>query len=721
MAKKLPPPPQRILAAAIIFALSTLAAHAAPTSEADNQAKPEAETLPTVVISGSESYNEGQISADSNIGILGKKRVIDTPFNVTTYTAKLIKNQQARTLEDVLTNDPSVRFTTSQGHMYENFRIRGFDVNSTDVAINGMFGLSPEGHVPVEFIEQVQVLKGPSALYSGMAPGGGVGGVVDITPKRATDDAVTEGTLGYTSDALYGAHVDVGRRFGIDKKWGVRVNAAYANGDTTLDGQSKKREFASAALDYRGTNLNATMDAYHSQESYKGGTPAMFWFAGTAIPQAPDPAINQFKNGYGKLESNAVILRGEYAFNDKLTAFAGVGVKNYDYSGFINGTHARNIKASGDYTGNMIGQLGYLDSVSAEAGLRGKFNTDGLKHEAVLHLTNLDQEGGSTNTSASFSSNIYHPIATPMVALPTAKSKTGETTLSSVALMDTVSFLNDKVQLTLGARNQQVKTKSFSATNGAQTANYDKSAVTPAIALLVKPWGDHVSLYANYVQGLSKGDEVTDTKATNYKQIFAPYKTDQKELGVKWDARGFTNTLALFEINKPILVSIGNSNNPTYTDGGEKRVRGLEWNTFGNLTDGLRLLGGATYTQGTLTKTAYNLNNGKTAVGAPRWQANLGLEWDTPWLRDLTLSGRVQSSSNQYLDAANTQKIPGWAQYDFGARYLVRINDARKLTLNLNIINLFDRHYYSGSFSDTTPIATLGPKRTVSLSATMNF
>jgi iron complex outermembrane receptor protein len=244
--------------------------------------------------------------------------------------------------------------------------------------------------------------------------------------------------------------------------------------------------------------------------------------------------------------------------------------------------------------------------------------------------------------------------------------------------------------------------------------------VTPAVAIVVKPWGPDVSLYANYVQGLSKGDSVTDTSASNYGQVFAPYKTKQQELGVKWNAGTFTNTLAFFQIDKPMLVTEGSTAKPTYADGGEKRVRGVEWNTFGELAAGVRVLGGVTYTQGTQVKTSYGRYDGNTAVGAPRWQANAGLEWDTPWVPGVTLSARVQATSSQYADAANKLQIPGWGQLDLGARYATQIN-GRDVVYRLNVNNVFDKHYYAGSFSDTTPIVTLGPARTVTASASISF
>lgn len=695
-----------------------------------NQDAATEQTLPAVKVSATADqhaelpapYAGGQVARGARLGALGNQNVMDTPFNITSYTAELIENQQARSVADLMANDPSVRFTTSSGHAYENFRVRGFDVNSSELAINGVFGLAPVGHAPLEAVERVELLKGPSALYSGMPPGGGVGGVINLVPKRAGDDPLTRVSLGYQSAGQVLSSFDLGRRGGEHNAFGARVNGAFSNGDTELDGQSKKRQFLSGAFDYRGEALTASLDAYYNKESFSGGTPAMYWFQNsTPIPSALDPRKNMFPGASGELESKAVIARAEYEFNPHLTAFASAGVMNFEQSGFINGTHARNIAVNGNFTAATNGTRSYTDSVAAEAGLRSRFATGTVGHEVVLHATGLEQESGSATNSVSASSNIYNPVSSlVMPASPASAPKTSETTLSSLALVDTLSLLDDRLRITVGLRNQNVKTTNYNASTGAATAKYDKSAVTPALGVVVKPWGASVSLYANYVQGLSKGDTVSDTLATNRNVVFAPYKTEQMEGGIKWEAGTFTNTLSLFEITKPTMVALGSAMNPTYTDDGEKRVRGLEWNTFGELTRNLRVLGGIAYSQGVQTKTAYNRYDGNVAIGAPRWQGNLGTEWDVPMVSGLTLSGRVVTTSSQYLDAANQQRIPGWGIVDAGARYSTKL-EGRPLVLRLTANNLFDKRYWSGSFSDSYSMATLGAPRTITASATMDF
>lgn len=682
-------------------------------------------TLPSVQVSAATekptdlpaSYAGGQVAKGARLGLLGNQNVMDTPFNITSYTAQLIEDQGAQTVAEVLKNDPSVRFTTSGSHAMENFRLRGFDVHGSDLAINGMYGLAPQGNSTLEFVERVEVLKGPSALFTGMAPSGGIGGVINLVPKRAGDDPLTRITLGYQTNTQFETKVDVGRRFGEDKALGLRINGSYSDGETDLEGQDKTRKFLSAALDYRSKELTASLDVYSSKQSFDGGSQAMFGFASPNIPSAPDPSKNYLRSADGELKNQAVMARAEYAFNNQVSAFAALGVRNYDYSGWVTGTHVHNVVPDGSAQVRGVAQRGYDDSVSSEVGTRFNFSTGSVQHQLVLQLTRLEIEAGShSSVSGMQPTNLQNPII-PVLPAPPAGSvpKTSDTTLSSLALVDTLSFMNDAVRLTLGLRQQRVEQTSYAA--GAVTGSYDKKALTPAVGLVLKPWGEGISLYANYVEGLSQGGSVKAVNGYTQDQTFKPYQTEQKEIGVKWNAGSFTNTVSLFEINKPELITTGTAPALVAADNGESRVRGLEWNTFGQLTPTLRVLGGISYTKSELTKTAGGVNEGNELFGVPRWQANLGAEWDTP-LAGLSLSTNLIATSKQYLNNANTYEIPGWTQVDIGARYATKVA-SRQTTFRVGVNNLFDRHYYSGSFAE--PRATLAQGRTVQASVAVDF
>ncbi|WP_420994170.1 TonB-dependent siderophore receptor [Cupriavidus sp. 30B13] len=681
--------------------------------------------LPAVIVSARgesaealpEPYAGGQVARGARLGLLGNADIMDVPFNIASYTAQSIEDQQAGTVGDVLVNDPAVRFTTSAGHIYENYSLRGFAVSADDLALNGMYGLSPYGHSPTEFIERVEVLKGPGALLSGMAPSGGVGGVINLVPKRAGDEPLTRLSADYISSSQFGGHLDLGRRFGDRKEFGVRINAAARDGDTELDGQSKRRLLGAVGLDYRGERLRLSLDAYANQEDIRNGSPWMASFSGPVVASPPRPGTNLLRGTYGRLENKAAVLRGEYDLADQVTAYAGVGALGFHYSGFINGTRAGSVKPSGSYTGMTYNQDGYTDSLSAEAGVRARARTGPVGHQLVLGATVLQLKSGTINkTSAGYASNIYDP-ATPLLAgEPGSAPRTAQTTLTSFALADTLSFAGERVLLTAGVRAQRVQTKTFSSTTGAQTADYDKSALTPALGLVVKPFGPQWSLYANYIEGLSQGDTVTDTGARNFGQVFAPYKSKQVEAGAKWDTGEIANTLSVFQVSKPSMLKDNASN--TYNADGEQRNRGVEWNVFGQLARQVRVLGGVTYTQGLLTHTAGGAYDGNTAYGTPRWVGTAALEWDLPWLPGLTLTGRAVRTSWQYINSANTQRIPGWTRYDAGARYAARIQ-GRKVVFRASVENLLDRSYWTGTFNDG--FVTQNAPRTFKLSTTIDF
>lgn len=663
-----------------------------------------------------EAYDGGQVARGGRLGLLGNKDFMDMPFSLTAYTAQTIQDQQSTTLADVLDNDPSVRFTTSSGHMYENFSIRGFPLTADEVSLNGMFGLSPYGHVPTEFIERVEVLKGPNALLNGMSPSGAVGGAINVVTKKAESEPLTRLTADYLSDSQFGVQADIGRRFGDREEIGIRFNGALRDGRTTLDGQNKQRQFGSVALDLKTDRVRIGLDAYTDTEKFTGGSPWMATFATTVVPPPPS-GTNVLRGEFGNLESNGAQLRAEVDVTDAVTAYAGIGALSYRYSGFITGTRTGPIKPDGSYTGATYFQRGWTDNLSLDAGVRTRFRTGFAKHELTLSATALETTSGNVfTTSANYNSNIYAPVNPTLAKDPGAAPKTAESTLSSFALADTISMWQDRVTLIAGVRSQRVRAAAFAAATGARTSNYDESAITPAFGLVLKPFGPNLSLYGNYIEGLTQGGMVTDVSAANYGQVFAPYRSKQAEVGVKWDAGSFSNTLSLFQITKPGMIKDVATN--TYNPDGEQRNRGVEWNVFGEFTPRWRVLGGVAYTRGELTKTAGNLYNGNTPYGVPKWTANLGTEWDLPWVPGLTLTGRMISTSAQYVNSANTQQIGGWTRYDVGARYRTKLY-GKGVVFRAAVENVTNRIAWSGTFNDGYVIQNA--PRTFKLSASIDF
>ncbi|MGC4097120.1 MAG: TonB-dependent receptor [Nitrospira sp.] len=668
-------------------------------------------------------YAGGDVARGGRVGILGNRDMMDTPFTQMTYTSKLIQNQQTRFLGDVLRNDPSVQINQSTASAFMNYSVRGFIMSQGDTLFNGL-AIAPvlQGTMMTEGIERVEVLRGPNALLHGAAPGGSIGGMVNVVPKRAGDEALTQITAQYLTDTQGGGHVDVGRRFGTNKQFGVRINGVYRNGNLSIDHVSRESAMATVGLDYRGDLVRVSADFGYQEQEVLGGR-RQFNVAGSviALPGPPNTSINA--NQPWEPNRNRAFygtLRGEVDVTKQITAFADFGIiKDRRQSILTN-------RVITDSQGSLAPETDFsfafdFQVLTFNTGLRGVFDTGPIHHRAVAAYTQNSTDAlRSLNATASLpASNIYNPVfasAPPSSVFPSHGDMrpSSEINLHSAMLGDTLSILDERVQLTTGFRFQQIKVTEFNLTTGAVSDSYDKSAVTPMVGLVVRPW-QKVSLYGNFVEGLQQGP-MAPLGAANAGEVFAPFRSRGYEAGVKVDFGRLAATLAGFQITQPSAF-INPTTNVFGVDG-ERRHRGVELSVFGEVTEGLRLLGGTSYIDAELTKTEGGVNEGNKAPLTPFTFTFYG-EWDVPMLKGITLTSRVTHGSSQYINFANTQKIPSWTQWDLGARYRVEYMNGKPITIRAFLENLLDTNAWYGTMN-AGQIYPRDP-RTFLLSATFDF
>ncbi|MCI2809152.1 TonB-dependent receptor [Eoetvoesiella caeni] len=515
-----PPSLLHLTAASLLIASGGAAAQtAAPTT-----------ILPAVTVQGSQGadglqkpYAGGQVAKGGSLGLLGTSNVMDTPFSTVNYTAEFIEDTQARTLADVVTNDASVRTTTSTDGFGEDFQIRGFSVGTGDVGLNGLYGLLSANRVPMEMVERVELLKGPGTLMRGIPPNGGIGGSINVVTKRAHDEPLTRLTTTYTSKANFGTHVDVGQRFGEDNAWGVRFNGVLRGGEASINDGSQKLGLGALALDYQGQRLRWSLDAlyqddkvddFRSQISFRPDI--------TEIPAAPDGRIAFYPDTTLTQRDKTIASRLEYDLTDNLTAHIGLGYRdNVVKQVFPVSVDPVTLARQGvDADGNFGVMNSYYDSysktLSGDIGVQARFNTWDVGHTLSLGLTRLSQEAGNAYSpgTVAIPSNIYSPSPLPPnAAVRGSMQRSSETTLDSIAIADTLSFAQDRVLLTLGARKQTVDVDSYSTTTGAKTGNYNADAVSPLAGIVIKPLSN-VAVYGNFTEGLTRGAIVGATYAT---------------------------------------------------------------------------------------------------------------------------------------------------------------------------------------------------------------
>lgn len=679
-------------------------------------------TLPSVQVQEQRrvtaDYAGGQVAAGSRVGLLGDKDFMDTPFNTVSYTESFIRDRQAKDLTDVIAaTDPTVFSNGVTGAWSENYAIRGFASNTSDTTFNGLSGMAPYYRTSPEMFERIEVLKGPSALLNGMPPGGSVGGSVNLVPKRASEQPLLRVSANFASDAQFGTHVDMGRRLGADRQFGIRFNGAYRDGDGAVGKQRKKVQLGSLALDWRGERMRLSADLYSADDRVDGPARGVGLAPGVAIPRPPrgDTLINP-DWAYVDSQDKGAMVRGELDVNDSLMAYLAYGTSrtDYRYNGSIS---AQILNPAGDFT-TVIGQLAFdIKKQSADAGLRGSFQTGNVGHQwaaNVTHYQHTQNDYGRRSVPGwDWTTNLYNPVWGPAASFMAPHISHTELKLDSLGFADTLAFADDCVQLTLGVRRQQVVSETFNVSTGARTSRYDESATTPAAALLVKAT-DTIALYTNYIEGLSQGATAPMT-AANAGDVFAPFRTKQKELGLKLDLGSFAHTFSMYEIKRPSSYTDPVTN--IFSFGGEQRNRGVEWGFFGAPLDGVRLLGGVAYVQPKLTRTAGGVNEGRIATAVAQRQAKLGVEWDVPTLQGLTLTGNATAMSKQYISADNSLSVPGRTLFDVGARYSTTVA-GRPLALRASVNNVTNKSYWGMPLLSSL---ALGAPRTVLVSATMDF
>ena len=667
-----------------------------------------------------QNYADGKLAKEAKLGALGNKSVIDTPFSVTTYTAKTISDTQAATVSEVLKNDPSIRETTNSGHLNENIQIRGFSVGFEDYNMNGLYGMAPTGRIPTDIIDSVTVLKGPNALVAGMAPAGSVGGVVMAQTKRANQD-LTRVSASYEDDGYYKSGFDVARRLGNNKEFGVRVGGSYGQGEHIIDGMDDTNSTGVVALDYTTDKLKLNFDAYAVRDKRDNGSPVMVSM-GTIkqVIAAPSGDSNFFPNIHGEQSSQYLGASGEYKFSPDLKVFGGAGYTEKEYSGHIFGTRMIVQNATTGAASSQYYRVGYQEhAVAANLGLEGKFDTGAIQHTLGLRADYLTRNywQHSAATSNAFNTNLYNPIVDASEQMPTSYPTIvpyADNRYVSYTLTDQMSMLDDKLQVILGARYQDIDTK-----NLYKKTKYSSDKLSPSLGLVVKPFGEDLSFYASYVEGLSEGVTVSDITyptATNKGETLAPYQTKQYELGTKYQVGSWLNTLALYQIEKPEVYQ--DTVTKAVKDDAETRSRGIEFSTAGQLTEDLSLMANLAYIDAEYVKSGTASQVGNTVIGTPDFTAGLGLDYKIPVVEGMSVNARASYVSEQYLNTDNSLELPDYTILDLGAKYATKIGGVNT-TFRANVNNLTDEKYWSGVFGSN--YAILGAGRTYKLGVTFDF
>lgn len=171
------------LAVSTVLSSTAVVANTADNSvDSSSDRSPKSFTKDKVVevIEVKGTYFHGYKVESANGAMRGDISLLETAQSVTVIPNTVINEQLATTLGEVLGNDASLTAGSKQRNR-EVFNLRGFELSSSN-------GYLRDGHQhwshyqqPIETLESIEVIKGPSSILYGQS---GPGGLVNMVTKK---------------------------------------------------------------------------------------------------------------------------------------------------------------------------------------------------------------------------------------------------------------------------------------------------------------------------------------------------------------------------------------------------------------------------------------------------------------------------------------------------------------------------------------------------------
>jgi iron complex outermembrane recepter protein len=648
------------------------------------------------------------------VGPWGAKSLQDTPYSMTVMPKELIENTVAGDINQIYKMNPLIGTQDSVAVWNTPWvTYRGF---SNETAI--LDGMSMGGYlynVSMEEMERIETISGLTGFMYGV---GHVGGTSNYVLKRPTSTKITNVTIGNYGGGQYFGHVDIGGPIDEKGKFAYRLNAAYTDGDTEIDGQSVEKELISGAIDWK-VNDNLLLQAEAAHQHYRTeGTIARNFFSNMDIPAAFNSSKQYSPDWtYNETQSDRVGLNATWNINDIFTLRSAYihkedkaeSVKTYNYYN-ANGNFDWGVTKAAPQYQTADGIYSYLDA---------SFETATIEHKVTMGISadkyKNEQHVDSSPSYVKFSNDTFDNYINS--SEPNTGTygqgriyKSSDSENRNFVFGDDITF-NDQWSALVGLTHANIQTTSYSKT-GLKTAEYDKSAITPTISLIYKPI-ENLTTYTTYIESLEQGKIVGDTYK-NANAILDPLISKQYEVGAKY---AFNEKVllssALFRIEKSNQYSDDGTEFGTYVQDGLEVHEGIELTITGKVTDRLTVMTGGTYMDLSIEDSNNADLKGKEPTGVASKLAKIYAEYDLANVKGLTLTGGAYYTGEKNVDSANTDKIPGVTLFDAGARYKTKVSNY-PTTFRLNVANLTDKDYWAST-------ETLGTPRNIAFSMKVEF
>ena len=618
----------------------------------------------------------------------------ETPKAVSIISEDDLKEHAPKKLDEALRYTSGV---TAQPYGTDNdtdwFKVRGFDA-ATYLDGNRLFRdgyytwlLEPYG------LEQVEVVKGPSAILFGDAP---PGGVVNAIQKKPTSTPQGEIKVELGNKSYKAFRFDISDEANEAGSVRYRLVGSGSSGDGEIDDTENERYYIapSVEVDISEDTMLTLTGSYLKDD----GTPTNGFFpaSGSLIASdygTIDPSTNLGEPDYDTYKRIQISLGYllEHEYNDIWTVSQKL---NYGYNNlFLRSVYVfPNSEAS---TSELSRGVVYRDGTNQSLTLDNKAVANWYSHNAEhTLLTGIDiqyhKTVGEEQDSYSFStidiSDIEYGNYTE---LDSANNIDRKISKSQASFYSQYQVKFDKQWIALaGLRYDRVKTENKSVLNDQNESSDDGQLSFNAGFMYLANNG--LSPYANYAESF----EVLTTIDSTTGELYKPLEGVQFEIGVKYEPEfmdGYFN-LAWFDITqKNALVT--NSTTWVSTQTGEVQSKGVELDVVMQVTKNLKISAAYTYTDATTDETG---GQGTQQAGLiPKHAASAWVDYD---IARIGIPGLNIGTGVRYIGeskdnpASSDLTVPSATLLDMAVTYDI----SSQWQAQLNVNNLFDEVYIAG-------------------------
>jgi catecholate siderophore receptor len=638
----------------------------------------------------------------------------DIPQTVNVVPQSVLRDQGARSLQDVLKTIPGVGLSHGDGQR-DQVTIRGFSA----IADQFIDGLRDDALYfrDLSNIQQVEVIKGPASVLYGRGSSGGL--INRITKKPGVDKSEVTAQFGSWNQRR--GEFDLARNYG-DKGLAFRVTGALERADSYRDQQFLDRKALSPSLSFglgTDTSLLVQGEYLSDRRVTDFGIPA---YRGRPVDVPPGTyygAANARDVDYTQAEVTALGFTLNHRFNSEWSlrnAF-----RHYDYSLNRNNTLVGSVNeaamtASLNHSNVRRDEDGYFNQTE----LLQKTKLGGMAHQLLYGMEfgkqNKDQLFRTQNNVATVS--LFNPVLPVLPLTANAAPSTdnlGILSTGSVYVQDLVT-LSERWKALAGVRYDDFQQETRERRPGQPNLSRTDRAWSPRAGLVYQP-ALNQSYYASYSKSFQPSGELFALAANNAQ--LAPEETASHEIGAKFDFLDgrASATASLFRLQRSNIKTTDPATNRLIPLG-VQRTDGAELTFTGELPRGWQIWSGYAYLDARVTSSvavdAGQPVQGKRATLTPQHSANL---WLTKSLgRGFGAGAGVNYAGDRFANPGNTVTLPGYTTVDAMAYYRMA-----RLDLQLNVMNLFNRKYIVAGHGSSANLNLPGAPRSVQLTARYAF